>query len=544
MHLRFLAILLFAAPASANEIHVPANQPTIQQAVLAAVDGDTIVVHPGTYSEKLDLLGKALTLRSSDGADATFLQPPGGSPTLLIQSSVPLSGTVRLEGFTIQNAWPAVSLSGGTVEVVDNVFTNNQSTDIALSACQGISIRGNAFATGASDTTAIDLTNCTGEIALNTVTQHPKGCVFLSQASSVHVHHNVFKDSGNYGGWAPAIGLWTNAGSLTTVDHNLFLRNAGHAIDAGNSGAAIDADILSNRFVGNTNGAGGSVLACALNTGTLRFEGNFCEGPALTSGYVGEMIRADIGTITLRNNVFWHNQDVNSVLWTRTVDFIGSTVTLENCLFHTVEMAAGKWQAPLTIGTDSILWDLSIASLPWAGVGIDFQNTDVGPTPYGGSTTISVDPMFVDPAGGDFHLLAGSPCIDPLTSATTVTTDAEGRARDASPDYGPYEYTGHALWYLGAGEAGAAMKVVFQGQPGETVVLGYGKGLLPSPITTVFGDVWISGLRTTPVLGTIGSNGILEVPFVAPPWTTPRLYFTQALLGSTLTGVQQVLLGG
>ncbi len=39
---------------------------SIQTAIDNAVDGDEIVVAPGTYFETIDFLGKAITLRSSD----------------------------------------------------------------------------------------------------------------------------------------------------------------------------------------------------------------------------------------------------------------------------------------------------------------------------------------------------------------------------------------------------------------------------------------------------------------------------------------------
>src|SRR5216117_3331126 len=46
----------------ANVIHVPADQPTIQAAINAAVNGDTVQVSPGTYIENINFLGKAITV--------------------------------------------------------------------------------------------------------------------------------------------------------------------------------------------------------------------------------------------------------------------------------------------------------------------------------------------------------------------------------------------------------------------------------------------------------------------------------------------------
>ncbi len=61
------SILLAAGPLGAT-LHVPADFPTIQACIDAAVSGvDECVVAPGTYYETINFLGKAITLRSSGG---------------------------------------------------------------------------------------------------------------------------------------------------------------------------------------------------------------------------------------------------------------------------------------------------------------------------------------------------------------------------------------------------------------------------------------------------------------------------------------------
>jgi len=62
-------VVCLSAFTSAAEIHVPGDQPTIQAAIEAAALGDTIVVSPGRYNEKIDFLGKAITLRSANPLD-------------------------------------------------------------------------------------------------------------------------------------------------------------------------------------------------------------------------------------------------------------------------------------------------------------------------------------------------------------------------------------------------------------------------------------------------------------------------------------------
>ena len=54
---------------SAADINVPGDEPTIQAAINAAVDGEHIVVAPGIRHERIDFMGKAITVRSTDPTD-------------------------------------------------------------------------------------------------------------------------------------------------------------------------------------------------------------------------------------------------------------------------------------------------------------------------------------------------------------------------------------------------------------------------------------------------------------------------------------------
>ena len=56
----------------------------------------------------------------------------------------------------------------------------------------------------------------------------------------------------------------------------------------------------------------------------------------------------------------------------------------------------------------------------------------------GGNT--SADPGFVDLAGGDYHLTAGSPAINAGTTIAAPTDDFDGALRDSAPDIGAFEY--------------------------------------------------------------------------------------------------------
>lgn len=57
--------------------HVPTQVPTIQEAIDAAVSGDTVLVDRGHYHQQLDYRGKALVVRGIGGAFTTALDGTG-----------------------------------------------------------------------------------------------------------------------------------------------------------------------------------------------------------------------------------------------------------------------------------------------------------------------------------------------------------------------------------------------------------------------------------------------------------------------------------
>lgn len=72
---------------------------TIQAAILAASDGDTIVVSPGTYVGTINFLGKDIHVVSSGGRDVTTIDGNGAGPVVRCTNGEGPSAI--LEGFTI-----------------------------------------------------------------------------------------------------------------------------------------------------------------------------------------------------------------------------------------------------------------------------------------------------------------------------------------------------------------------------------------------------------------------------------------------------------
>jgi hypothetical protein len=90
---------------------------------------------------------------------------------------------------------------------------------------------------------------------------------------------------------------------------------------------------------------------------------------------------------------------------------------------------------------NSVLWGNGDDDFVCRGGGCTVAYSDVGTGDKTGTGNISADPQFVDAANGDYHLQAGSPCVDAGTSVGAPLHDIEGTPRDAAPDMGAYEWT-------------------------------------------------------------------------------------------------------
>lgn len=100
-------LAIFAYPALGATIYVDWNGGgdylTIQAGIDAAVDGDTVLVAPGTYVENVDFLGKEITVQSEDGAELTVIDGNQSGSVVTFTFSSGETELVFLDGFTIRN---------------------------------------------------------------------------------------------------------------------------------------------------------------------------------------------------------------------------------------------------------------------------------------------------------------------------------------------------------------------------------------------------------------------------------------------------------
>jgi hypothetical protein len=82
---------------------------TIQKAIDAAKDGDTVWVYPGVYAETLSFKGKAITVQSAE--DAAIIESPNAIAVSFDHAEGPNS---VLRNFVIRNATTGVFVAGGS----------------------------------------------------------------------------------------------------------------------------------------------------------------------------------------------------------------------------------------------------------------------------------------------------------------------------------------------------------------------------------------------------------------------------------------------
>ncbi len=310
----------YAEPATIN---VPDDYSTIQAAVDAAAEGDTVLVAAGEFDEPVVTLHAGVTLQGA-GRDLTLLR--GQIHSQIFGETDP---GVVIRDLTIDGAGAtptlgaAVLFDGGQVTITDTTVRNHPN-------------RGIRFASGAY-----------GEARRNVVRGNGWGIQVVESSDPVTISDNVVS-------FNQRAGIADQMCTGTEIVHNTIIAN-GFGYEAASGGAGIVAAPESTTEIHNN-------ILVSNNGGIFVDE----SGP------------------TQSHNLVWGNS-VN----------------------YLVLLLGGEEATPST-----------------AALG------DVG-----------IDPLFVDAAGGDYHLTAGSPAIDVGLASSSSPTDFDGGARPqgAGVDMGAFE---------------------------------------------------------------------------------------------------------
>ena len=342
-------LLLIYAVASARILNVPAEYSTIQAGVDASVNGDTVLVAPGTYeADTIVIQDKNILLTSAEGPASTVISACVWIRGLTVDTTCVLRG-FRFNGQNV-SGWPdqLIRIRDGSPLIWGNVIENNRNDNFGAGIYareSGAVIRGNIV--HGNSVCAFG----GGILAQNLDTTHQRQVVIESNVVTANAAGGCMNDEGDCGGICMA--------APGVVRYNLIVGNSALRLvwqaEAGGLYAnAARTQVYNNTIVGNT--AWGSLPSRHGKGGGLYTTSHSPDG----DGFI-------------KNNIIAFNP-------------------LGNGVHAYVPDSASRfvWDYNLVFGNDSL----------------DYVGLEPGPH------DIQADPLFVDRFSGDYRLLPNSPCID------------------------------------------------------------------------------------------------------------------------------------
>lgn len=423
---------------------VPDDFPTIQDAIDAADDGDTVLVSPGTWEEGLKIIGKWIKLLSTEGPDTTVILPPHWKRGIECER---VGNDMEIRGFTVRNA--SYNGSGAGLSLFE--------TDALIAAC----IVENCEAWGWH--------HDGGGMWLGTGYVRVEGCVVRNNSSSYH-------GGGIYSSWRENAVITgcvvvdnetvVTGGGIRggrRIEGNTVARNAirpdwlyelpepgagsdlGKTTDYYGSGIASADSVIGNEVRDNEGGdsslTGGNCVAGNLVLNGSRGGIEAWPGPIsnnIVAYCAGDGIYARGSHADMIGNILYRNAQ-SGILQSGNYAFeITNNALIENGMYGILSSDSPSARIHHNA------FDGNIVDPYW---GFDADSTQV----YG-------DPLFFDPATLDFRLLPDSPLID---TGDPDRIDPDGTRSDIGIT--PYDHSGDARLYLSPDRE--------QARPGERVFL-------------------------------------------------------------------------
>ena len=457
-----LVVLLLPCISSAAVLHVPADYPSIELAVVAAHPGDEVLVAPGTYGKVA--LGSAkdgVKIHSESGPAVTIID--GNYTGTVVRMDSVGSGT-ELIGFTVTH--------GGHIPVVSPELGGG----IRLTAASP-KIDGNIVMNCSSDQGAIYILKGAPTITNNTIEQNTSqdrgGGIYLESSSS-DVENNLLQGniSRLYGGAVYSVnqtggsfqnnhlvsnsaqngaGLYLQGGTVP-ISGNVFQSNTatftggGLYMDSHNASA-----VENNQFLGNSGGGGGIYLR--LSTPTIR--GNLVQDNDAPHGTGGGIYVDALSSALLDNNLVLRN---HSAAWGGGIAIWQSSATLNHNTIVLNKGDLGGGNVYFRRGASVTLAGNILSHSPNEGLeddGVDGPNSstlqcnDISNNAGGNYSGLadqtgingnfSLDPLFCDLTALDVHLSSVSPCASAhspagcgLVGALDVNCDGPVRTQVAT----------------------------------------------------------------------------------------------------------------
>ncbi len=471
-------IVVVPVAASAATWYVPDTYPTIQSAISSGVvvNGDVIIVRPGTYVENINFLGKAIIVKSEKGAWLTTID---GNQTGSVVTFVSQEGNNSvIEGFTITNGSGTDINPPGGWFCGGGIFCSYTSPTIRKNIITGNSV---AFYGGG----IYCQENSAPIISKNKIIENWSGddgagigCWFCSTAPYPHISDNIIE-------YNMAVGC---AGGIDCVEsHCEIINNIIYKNIAGVSGL-------------NANAGG---IRCAFGSFAIITNNTVCDNFATYDGGGLESITGSSPTVT--NCIFWNN-----------------TAMVTN-----VEISG------LAVVTYS---DVLVTMGVYPGAGnINANPLFMGPPDY----HLTVPSPCIDSGNNAAPLIASSDFEGDPRCADVPSVPDTGIGPPPIVDMGADEFHRH-LYLTGQTTPGGNVNMNFVGLPGTNIVgLVIGFNLFTPPLPSAYGLWYIAPpMIICYPLPPIPGNGVLVLTGtlpLAPPG--PYTVYFQALIGPKLTNL-------
>ncbi|MEN6545901.1 MAG: NosD domain-containing protein [Armatimonadia bacterium] len=444
-----LVTMLVCGAALAATINVPTDYTTIQAAIDAASDGDTIIVAQGTYKEYLDFKAAAITLTSTDPNSSTvvartIIDGQDLGPVVQFVSGEMANSVIT--GFTITNG---TATDGGGIlcdasspTISSNRIRLNKATSRGGGICcltgsapkiTANNISGNTVDSGGDSSVfggGIYCRNSSAEISSNTIMGNTAvayddwpyengaacgGGITCSGGTPLISANVITSNSASGPIESLGGGIYLQSASGALVTGNTISGNTAPASSGDNYGGGIclrgsPSRIESNVLDGNSGRRGGGIFCDGASAAPVT--GNVFVNNSATE--VGGAICSDASAV-ITNNTFRANTapaGAGGGIWCA-----AASPQIKNCIV--ASSAGGGGIGASASSTPNVSYcDV------WGNTGGEY----VGLTdPSGTNGNITRDPLFVSPATGDFRLKsrAGrwngtawvndtvlSPCID------------------------------------------------------------------------------------------------------------------------------------
>lgn len=383
-------------------------------AIMEAADGDEILVFPGVHTGRFSFFGRAIRVSSSDPAD-----PDVVASTIITASEGPVvrfengeGPTSVLEGMSIKSdSECAIRGKGASPIIRRNVVVCVTGTAIWLSEGNA-EIRENTI-TGSfrpilAAASRSDSHNCAALIVGNTIVDNDSG-ITCSGGFPVIVGNYVARNCLNQSAYSTRTAIVSSdtcggtGQGLATIVGNTVVDNGGTGIESSQPALIERNLVLRNQGYGGRGGV-------------------YCHSQRSPTWVVGNLIAENVGPHGL--------YAYQSIVVNNTIANNASATKLES---------VGINADSETVVWNCIIWghDVNVSGKPTVRFSCFPEAPEEG-------DNILDDPMFVNSAVGDYHLLPTSPCIAagcPRGDMPDIDMDGEPIPLTARPDIGADQFT-------------------------------------------------------------------------------------------------------